>query len=381
MTKKFTPVTTDDFQRLAEKRLPTFLYDYITGGANEELTMKANVADFRKLLLKQQVMRDVSAVDTSTVLAGQPASMPMALAPVGMAGMMARRGEVQAARAAEKAGVPFTSSTVGICSVEEIKAATLNSFWFQLYMLHNRDAVLSVLERAKAAGCGTLIFTVDLAVPGMRHRDRRNAMDNGGLPLLSQVVRKPRWALDVGLQGKPHSLGNLTEVVPEAGTLGGYKAFIDEQFDPSATWKDIAWLRSVWNGKLLIKGIMEADDARGAIDAGADGVVVSNHGGRQLDSVASTISKLPDVVAAIGGQAEIFIDSGVRSGLDVVKAIALGANGVLIGRPWVWAVAGGKEAGLTDLLNTYQKEIAVAMTLMGVTSISELHPGLLETVR
>jgi L-lactate dehydrogenase (cytochrome) len=381
MTKRYTPVTSDDFQRLAEKRLPTFLYDYITGGANDELTLAANIADFRKLLLKQQVMRDVSSIDTSTVLAGQHASMPLALAPVGMAGMMARRGEVQGARAAEKAGVPFTCSTVGVCSVEEIKAATSKPFWFQLYMLHNRNAVQSILERAKAAGCGTLLFTVDLAVPGMRHRDRRNAMDSGGLPMLSQIISKPRWALDVGLQGKPHSLGNLTDVVPEAGTLDGYKAFIDEQFDPSATWKDIAWLRSVWGGKLLIKGVMEADDALAAIDAGADGVVVSNHGGRQLDSVASSISKLPEVVAAIGDRAEVYMDSGVRSGLDVVKAVALGANGVLIGRPWVWAVAGGKEAGLTDLLNTFQKEIAVALTLLGVNSISDLHAGLLETAR
>jgi L-lactate dehydrogenase (cytochrome) len=376
MTKKFTPATTEDYRLLAEKRLPTFLYDYVTGGANDEITMAANISDFRKLCLTQQVMRDVSNIDTSTILSGQAASMPLALAPVGMAGMMARRGEIQAAQAAKKAGVPFTCSTVGICSVEEINAATNNAFWFQLYMLHNRDAVLSILERAKAAGCETLVFTVDLAVPGMRHRDRRNRMGTTGLATLSQVATRPLWAIDVGLKGKPHTLGNLTDVVEDANSLTGYQTFINDQFDPTVTWKDIEWLRSVWHGKLIIKGVLEDDDARQAMNAGANGVIVSNHGGRQLDSVASSISKLPTVASAVGDQIDVYMDGGVRSGIDVVKAVALGARGVLIGRPWVWAIAGKKEAGLTDLLDTFQKEIAIAMSLMGVNTISEIHRSL-----
>jgi len=377
VTNKFTPATTEDYRQLAEKRLPTFLYDYIAGGANDEITMAANVSDFRKLCLTQQVMRDVSKVDTSTHLSGYAASMPMALAPVGMAGMMARRGEIQGAKAAETVGVPFTCSTVGICSVEEINAATHSPFWFQLYMLHDRDAVLSILERARAVGCDTLIFTVDLAVPGVRHRDRRNRMGTAGLTTLAQVVTRPRWAVDVGLMGKPHTLGNLTEVVEDASSLTGYQNFINDQFDTSVTWKDIAWLRSVWPGKLIIKGVLEDNDARQARDAGADGVVVSNHGGRQLDSVASSIAKLPAVAAAVGDQIEVYMDGGVRNGIDVVKAVALGARGVLIGRPWVWAIAARKEAGLTALLNTFQKEIAVAMALMGVNNISEIHRGLI----
>ncbi len=378
MTKRLASVTAEDYRLLAEKRLPTFLYDYIAGGANDEMTMAANIADFRKLCLKQQVMRDVSDVDISTVLSGKACRMPLALAPVGMAGMMARRGEVQAARGAEKAGVPFTCSTVGICSVEEIKAATNSPFWFQLYMLRNRDVVLSILERAKAAGCETLVFTVDLAVPGMRHRDRRNAMGAGGLAILSQIVARPRWAVDVGLRGQPHSLGNLTEVATDTSSLNGYKNFVEEQFDATVSWKDIAWLRSVWSGKLIIKGVLQEDDAREAMDAGADGVVVSNHGGRQLDSVASSISKLPAVVSAVGDQMEVYMDGGVRSGIDVVKAIALGARGVLIGRPWIWTVAAKKEAGLIDLLNTFQQEISVAMALMGVNKIDQLHGGMIE---
>ncbi len=382
MTKHITPVTTEDYRRLAEKRLPTFLYDYITGGANDEHTLAANVADFRKLCLKQKVLHDVKDRDTSTVLSGQNVSMPLALAPIGMAGMMARRGEVQGARAAHRAGVPFTCSGVGICGVEEIKAATGSPFWFQLYMLRQRDAVVSILERAQKAGCETLIFTVDLPVPGMRHSDQRNGMYasglKGALARVPQIAARPRWLLDVGLCGRPHSLGNLTEVVEKTDDLAGYKSFIQSQFDPSVTWKDIRWLRSLWPGKLIIKGILEADDARLAVDAGADGVVVSNHGGRQLGAAASSISKLPGVVEAVGKQIEVYLDGGVRSGLDVVKAVALGAKGVLIGRPWVWAVAGKKEAGLTQLLGIFQQEISVAMALMGVNKIADINTDILD---
>ena len=377
-----TPVTVDDYRYLAEKRLPRFLFDYIDGGSNNEVTLAANRADFRRFCLKQQVMRDVSHVDTTTSLCGQSASMPVALAPVGMAGMMAKRGEVQAARAAEEIGIPFTTSTVGICSLEEVSAASNQAFWFQLYMLRDRDIVLSLLERARQAGCETLVFTVDLAVAGMRHRDFRNGMLGEGiksrLAKLSQVIVRPHWAMNVGIAGKPHAIGNLADMIEEPVSLDAFKDFIDSQFDPTVTWKDIQWLRSVWKGKLLIKGVLETDDARQAADAGADGVIVSNHGGRQLDGVASSISKLPAVTAAVGNDIEVYMDGGVRSGIDVLKAVALGANGVLIGRPWIWAIAAQQQAGLTALLNVFQKEMAVGMALMGVNRIDEIHPGLIE---
>jgi L-lactate dehydrogenase (cytochrome) len=371
-----TPATATDYRRLAQKRLPRFLFEYIDGGANDQDTMGANIADFRRYRLKQHVMRDVGDRDTSTTLLGQASSMPVALAPVGMAGMMARRGEVQGARGAKAVGVPFTVSTVGICPVEEVQAAVNVSPWFQLYMLRDRDIILALLERAQAAGCNTLVFTVDLAVAGMRHADTRNGMLGGGLrgalAKAWQLGTRPAWVIDVGLRGKPHNFGHLRDVVPDPDDLNAYKAFIDAQFDPTVTWQDIAWLRSVWQGKILIKGIMEADDARSAVDAGVDGVLVSNHGGRQLDGVGSSISKLADIAAAVGDQVEVYMDGGVRSGIDVIKAVALGANGVLIGRPWVWAVAGKGEAGVTDLLTTMQREISIAMALMGVNRIEDI---------
>jgi L-lactate dehydrogenase (cytochrome) len=377
-----TPVSVADYRRRAKRRLPHFLFDYLDGGANDEDTMATNVADFGRFRLKQQVMRNVDGVDTRTTLAGHAASMPVALAPVGMAGMFARRGEVQGACAARTAGIPFTTSTVGICPVEEVAAAIRQPFWFQLYMLRDRDLVVKLLARAQAAGCDTLAFTVDLPVAGMRLRDYRNGMLGGGIPgklsQLAQIVTAPLWALDVGLRGKPHNFGNLREVVPDPDDLNAYKAFIDAQFDPTVTWKDIAWLRSVWTGKILIKGILEADDAMAALDTGADGVIVSNHGGRQLDGVASSISKLAAVATAVGGRAEVYLDGGVRSGIDVVKAVALGARGVLIGRPWIYAMAARGETGVVDLLKLFQREIATAMALMGVKSIADITAQLIE---
>jgi L-lactate dehydrogenase (cytochrome) len=265
--------------------------------------------------------------------------------------------------------------------LEEVQAAVDAPIWFQLYMLRDRELVASLLERAQAAGCETLMFTVDLAVAGLRHRDTRNGMMGDSLASLAkawQVATRPRWIVDVALKGRPHNFGNLREVVSDSNNLNAYKAFVDSQFDPTVTWKDIAWLRSLWKGKILIKGVMAEEDARAAADVGADGVIVSNHGGRQLDGVASSIVKLPEVVAAVGDRVEVYMDGGVRSGIDVVKAIALGANGVLIGRPWVWAMAGRGQQGLTDLLGVFQQEIAVAMALMGVKSIADITPDLIE---
>lgn len=376
------PVSTGDYRRLAKRRLPRFLFDYIDGGANAERTLLSNSSDFEHYRLVQRVMKNVENVDTSTTLAGQKAGMPVALAPVGMAGMFARRGEVQGARSAQKLNIPFTCSTLGICSVDEITAATGEPIWFQLYMLRDRDVVQSLLDRARNAGCETLVFTVDLAVAGLRLRDFRNGMLGSNpaskISRLAQIMTSPAWVRDVGIRGKPHTIGNLDKVVPDPDDLNAYKAFIESQFDPTVTWDDIAWLRSIWPGKIIIKGLMEVDDALAAVDAGADGIVVSNHGGRQLDSVASSIAKLPAIVQAVGSNTEVYLDSGVRDGTDVIKAVALGATGVLIGRPWIWAMAGAGETGLCNYLSTLQKEIQTTMALLGVQRIEDVTAEVIE---
>lgn len=375
-TYHVTPVTAGDYRRLAEKRLPRFLFDYIDGGAGEEQSMAANADDFSRIKLRQRVMRDVSEVDTGMELFGQSMDMPVVLAPVGLAGMMGRRGEVQGARGAATAGIPFTTSTVGICPIEEVNAAVPQPAWFQLYMLRDRQLVQSLLGRAQDSGCDTLVFTVDLAVTGPRHRDTRNGMLGGELKgklaKLWQIMLRPRWILDVGVRGKPHDFGNLREAVVDVQDLEGFKAFIDRQFDPSVTWQDIAWLRTQWQGNILIKGVMSAEDACQAVDAGADGVIVSNHGGRQLEGVASSISMLPEVVAAVGDRAEVLMDGGVRNGTDVVRALASGAKAVMIGRPWVYAMAACGETGVARLLSVFQQEMARSMALMGVTRVGQL---------
>jgi L-lactate dehydrogenase (cytochrome) len=381
-TLDLVAATSLDFRARAERRLPRFLFDYIDGGANDEVTLAANSTDFGRIRLRQRVLRDVSHIDTTARLASEQVSMPMALAPIGLAGMMSRRGEAQAVRIANDAGIPFTLSTVGICSLSEVKDASNKPFWFQLYMMRDREAVKSLLQRALAVGCTTLVFTVDLPVTGMRHRDTRNGMLTSSLAgkvgKLRQLVIRPGWLADVAIGGKPHTFGSLAALVPDAPNLNAFRAWIDAQFDPSVTWSDIEWLRSMWPGKLLIKGILEVDDALAAVAIGADGVIVSNHGGRQLDSVASTISKLPAIATAVGGKVEVLVDGGVRSGVDVFKAIALGANGVLIGRPWIWALAGGGPSGLADLLATFRREFEVSMALTGVTRVSDIGPELID---
>ena len=377
------PASVDDWRRQAERRLPRFLFDYIDGGASDERTLAANVQDFAALRLRQRVLVDVAQVDTRATLAGLACAMPLALAPIGLAGMAARRGEAQAARAAHAAGVPFTLSTVGICPISEVAAAAGAPPWFQLYMLRDRGAVRALLDGAWAAGCRTLVFTVDLPLPGMRLRDIRHGMAaSGARPALiraAQVLARPGWVWDVALRGKPLRFGNLTAQVPGARDLGAFKAWVDAQFDPSVTWQDIDWLRGQWQGRLLLKGILDVQDAQAAVQVGADGIVVSNHGGRQLDSVASTAAKLPAIAQAVGTQTEVLVDGGVRSGVDVFKALALGARGVLIGRPWVWALAAQGEAGVRTLLAQWQRELLLAMTLAGVTRVADIRPQHLDT--
>ncbi|HLA33592.1 MAG TPA: L-lactate dehydrogenase [Rhodocyclaceae bacterium] len=379
------PATPLDYRRLAQSRLPRFIFDYIDGGANDERTLASNVDDFAKILIKQRILKNIEHIDTATTLAGAAAAMPVALAPIGMAGLFHRRGETQGVRAANAIGVPFTLSTVGICPIEEVKAASGKPFWFQLYMIRDRGAVEDLVKRAWAEGCTTLIFTIDLPLAGMRHRDLRNGMLSTSLSAkwlkARQLAARPGWVWNVGIHGKPHTFGCLADRVEDAADLHKFRAWLDTQFDRSVTWKDIEWLRGIWPGCLILKGIMEVDDARLAAEVGADGIVVSNHGGRQLDSVASSISKLPPIVAAVGERLEVLMDGGVRSGLDVFKAVALGAKGVLIGRPWVWALGAAGESGVRDLLATFKRELEVAMALAGVTTIAAIRCGTLDAVR
>ncbi|MEP1216870.1 MAG: L-lactate dehydrogenase [Marinobacter sp.] len=370
------PATAEDYREKARARLPGFLFDYLDGGATNEQTLRANEADWANIPLRQRVLVNVDRVDTQATLAGQACAMPVVLAPLGLAGMMAQRGEVQAVRAANAARIPFTLSTVGICPVEEVQAAATEAAWFQLYMIRDRARVKALLEKAWGAGCRTLVFTVDLPLPGMRHRDFRNGLASTGprskLLKIQQLLSRPGWLWKVAVRGGPLSFGNLSDALPDAGNLDAFKEWIDTQFDPTVTWEDIEWIREHWQGKLLLKGILDVEDAHRAVQVGADGIVVSNHGGRQLDGVASGAGKLPAIVDAVGSQTEILVDGGVRSGTDVFRALALGARGVMIGRPWAYALAGGGEAGLTRLLASWQQELRLAMTLTGVTRIADI---------
>lgn len=368
--------TAADWRAQAGRRLPCFLFDYVDGGAGDEATLAANVQGFAALQLRQRVLVDVSRIDTRTRLAGQDCALPLALAPVGLAGMMARRGEAQAARAAQTAGVPFTLSTVGICPLPEVMAASGVPPWFQLYMLRDRGAVRALLDQAWAGGCRTLVFTVDLPATGLRWRDVRNGMAAHGaraaLLRTAQVLARPGWVHRVALGGKPLTFGSLAQQVPGGRDLNAFKAWVDAQFDPSVTWKDIAWLRGQWKGRLLLKGILDVDDAHAAVASGADGLVVSNHGGRQLDGAPASIAVLPAIARAVGAQTEVLMDGGVRSGADIFKALALGARGVLIGRPWVWALAAEGQAGVAQLLAHWQRELQLTMALTGTTRVADI---------
>jgi L-lactate dehydrogenase (cytochrome) len=371
------PATADDYRELARKRLPRHLFDYLDGAAYDELTAGENQQAFHHLYLRQRVMRDVSQLSLSTRVLGQDLALPLVLAPLGLAGAMACRAEVQAARAAEQAGVPFCESTVSICSIEEVHAATSAPFWYQLYVMRDRGYAKDLMARADAAGCPVLVLTVDLAVMGARYRDVRNGMagglsPSGKLAKAWDLLSHPQWLLDVGIRGKPLTFGNLTAAVPDARSLPEFKAWVDSQFDPRVTWKDLAWVRENWPGKILLKGILDIDDAREAAAAGVDGIVVSNHGGRQLDSVSASIDALPRIVDAVGDKLEVLMDGGVRSGLDVVKALALGAKACMLGRAWGYAVAARGEAGVAHMLSVMRKEMEVAMALCGETDVRRL---------
>lgn len=368
-----------DYREAARRRLPRFLFDYLDGGANAEHTLRRNVSDLSDVALRQRVLRDVADINLKTRLFDQDLAMPIALAPVGLAGMYARRGEVQAARAAEKAQIGYTLSTVSVCSLEEVSAAVTNPIWFQLYVLKDRGFMKNVLERALAQGVTTLIFTVDMPVPGSRYRDAHAGMSGPMAPMrrMIQAVSKPQWALDVGLLGRPHDLGNISAYLGKAIGLEDYMGWIGANFDPSIGWRDIEWVRDIWPGKIILKGILDPEDAKDAVRFGADGLVVSNHGGRQLDGVLSTARALPAIANAVSGQITLLADGGIRSGLDVVRMLSLGAQGVLLGRAYVYALATHGQAGVSNLLALIEREMRVAMALTGAKSIADLGPHLL----
>jgi len=368
--------STLDFREAARRRLPRFLFDYADGGANTEHTLQRNVTDLAAVSLRQRVLTGCGEVDLKTTLFGQLRPLPVMLGPVGIAGMFRRRGETQAARAAKAAGIPFCLSTVSLCSLAEVvQAAGSDSVWFQLYVIRDRGFMRDLLATAQGLGVKSLVFTVDMPVPGARYRDAHSGMSGPRAPLrrMLQTFGKPRWAWDVGLQGRPHRLGNLEPVLGKASGLNDYIGWLASNFDPSITWKDLDWIRASWKGPLIIKGILDPADARAAADIGADGIVVSNHGGRQLDGVLSSTRALPAVVEAVGDRLTVLADSGVRSGLDVVRMLALGAKGVMLGRAWLFAMAARGEAGVAQLLDLISREMRVAMTLTGAHRIADIN--------
>ncbi|AGG30247.1 FMN-dependent L-lactate dehydrogenase LldD [Morganella morganii] len=363
-----------DYRAAAESRLPPFLFHYIDGGAYAEHTLKRNTADLADIALRQRVLRDMSSLSLETELFGEKLAMPVALAPVGLTGMYARRGEVQAAKAAANKGVPFTLSTVSVCPIEEVAPAIERPMWFQLYVLRDRGFMKNALERAKAAGVKTLVFTVDMPVPGARYRDAHSGMSgpNAAMRRVLQAMVHPRWALDVGVLGKPHDLGNISVYRGAPTKLEDYIGWLGANFDPSISWKDLEWIREFWEGPMIIKGILDPEDAKDAVRFGADGIVVSNHGGRQLDGVLSTARALPAIADAVKSDITILSDSGIRNGLDVVRMLALGADSVLLGRAFVYALAAQGQAGVENLLDLINKEMRVAMTLTGAKTIRDI---------
>ncbi|PBP98174.1 FMN-dependent L-lactate dehydrogenase LldD [Pseudomonas congelans] len=368
-----------DYRAVAKRKLPRFLFDYIDGGAYAEHTLRANSSDLSGISLRQRVLKNIDNLSLETRLFGESLAMPIILSPVGLSGMYARRGEVQAAKAAANKRVPFCLSTVSVCSIEEVASQSKQAIWFQLYVLKDRGFMKNALERAKAAGITTLVFTVDMPTPGARYRDAHSGMSGpyAAPRRILQAMTKPDWALNVGLLGRPHDLGNISKYLGKATTLEDYVGWLANNFDPSISWKDLEWIREFWQGPMIIKGILDPQDARDALSFGADGIVVSNHGGRQLDGALSTARALPPIAQAVGSDMTVLVDSGIRSGLDVVRMLALGAKGVLLGRSMAYALGADGQRGVENMLDIFAREMHVAMTLTGVTSIEQIDESIL----
>ncbi|WP_454782628.1 FMN-dependent L-lactate dehydrogenase LldD [Legionella sp. WA2022007384] len=364
-----------DYREAARRKLPRFLFDYIEGGAFTEQTLKANTEDLAKVLLRQRILRNVGHPHFETELLGQKLAMPIILSPVGLTGMYARRGEVQVAKAAAQKGIPFALSTVSLCSLEEVSSQSTQPIWFQLYILKDRGFMQNVLERAQACGVTHLIFTVDMSTPSARYRDLHSGMAGpfAHERRFLQAMLKPSWAYHVGLMGRPHDLGNISTYLHKRIGLEDYIGWLNNNFDPEISWSDLEWVRNFWKGPLLIKGILDPEDAKDAVRFGANGIIVSNHGGRQLDGVLSTVKALPMIADKVSSEITILVDSGIRSGLDVIRMLALGAQAVLIGRPTVYALAARGQAGVEHMLELIRNEMSIAMTLMGVNSSTEIN--------
>ena len=371
--------TIEDLRVLAERRVPRMFYDYADSGSWTEGTYRANEADFHTIKLRQRVAVNMENRSTATTMVGQAAKMPVAIAPVGLTGMQHADGEIHAARAAEKFGIPFTLSTMSICSIEDIAESTSAPFWFQLYMMRDRDAMVRMIARAKAAKCSALVLTLDLQVIGQRHKDIKNGLTAPPRPTLRNILNlatKPGWCL--GMAGtKRHTFRNLVGHVQGVSDMNSLAAWTNEQFDPRLSWEDVRWVKQQWGGKLILKGIMDVEDAKLAVAAGADAIVVSNHGGRQLDGAPSSISALPAIVDAVGTQTEVWMDGGIRSGQDVLKAWALGARGTMIGRAMAYGLGAAGEAGVTRALQILHKELDVTMAFCGHTNIQTVDRNIL----
>jgi L-lactate dehydrogenase (cytochrome) len=366
----------EDLRRLAHRKVPRAIFDYAAAGSYSQQTLLANVADLARINLRQRVMIDVSTRDVSTTMLGEPVSLPLGLAPVGMTGLQHGNGEILACRAAQRAGIPFTISTLSICSIEDVAAVVDKPFWFQLYVMKDRGFVRSLMERAIAAKCSALMLTVDLQVLGQRHADVRNGLSvppSLKIDNLLNMMTKPRWALGV-FAARRWSFGNLAGRVKGVQGVSSLAQWIKTQFDETLNWKDVEWIRSIWPGKLIIKGILDVEDARIVSRLGATALVVSNHGGRQLDGAPSSISMLPAIADAVGSDIEVMFDGGIRSGQDVMRALALGARSCLIGRPYIYGLGAGGEAGVARAIDIIRGELDVSMALTGVTRIDEIGP-------
>jgi len=369
----------EDLRELAKKRVARAIFEYVDCGSYTESTLRANRADLDSLALRQRVGIDVERRSTRTTMVGQEVAMPVALAPVGLTGLNWADGEILAARAAERFGVPFTLSTMSICSIEDVAGEVRKPFWFQLYVMRDRGFAASLIERAKAARCSALQLTLDLQIQGQRHRDLKNGLTVP--PRLTavtffDVLGKPAWALNV-LRGRRKSFGNLEGRIPDAKSLTTLAQWIAGQFDPTLSWKDVEWVKKLWGGKLILKGILDPEDAKIALSCGVDAIVVSNHGGRQLDGTISSIRALPEIVEAVGNQMEVWVDGGIRSGQDVLKALALGARATMIGKAFVYGLGAMGEAGVTRVLEIIGKELDVSMALCGVRDVKDASPAIL----
>lgn len=370
-----------DLQNLARARVPRMFYDYADSGSWTESTYRDNEDAFRRIKLRQRVAVDITERSVATEMIGQPVSMPVALAPVGLTGMQRADGEIKAARAAERFGVPFTLSTMSICSIEDVAAHTSKPFWFQLYVMRDRDFIGRLIDRAKAAGCSALMLTLDLQILGQRHKDLRNGLSAPPKVSLStaiQILTRPRWCMNM-LSTRRYGFGNIVGHAKGVGDLSSLSSWTAEQFDPQLSWDDVEWIKQRWGGKLIIKGILDPEDAKMAVKTGADAIVISNHGGRQLDGAPSTISMLPAIVDAVGKDIEVHIDGGIRSGQDILKAICLGAKSTYIGRAFVYGLGANGEAGVSNALDILHKELDLTMALCGERLLGNLgHHNLLQ---